>query len=129
MAIKNIIFCFFKGLVSKALVDGMASATAAVVPRPLPKTARDETPAIEKKSTDDHNEESSPNSRRASLCLDGLTPIGHRGLWADVNVLQVDSEGDEDRISPVYEEPTDFATTIARLRNLLQQKSTATTPL
>lgn len=42
---------------------------------------------------------------------------------------EIESELDEDRISPIYEEPTDFASTIARLRNLLQQKSTATTPL
>lgn len=44
-------------------------------------------------------------------------------------MVEVDSEIEEDKISPVYEEPTDFATTIARLRTVLQQKSTVNTPL
>lgn len=64
---------------------------------------------------------------RSTLCLEGLS-TEHRGLWGD-SITDADLELDEDKISPVYEEPTDFATTIARLRNLLQQKSTATTPL
>lgn len=44
-------------------------------------------------------------------------------------MVEVDSEIEEDKISPVYEEPIDFATTIARLRTVLQQKSTVNTPL
>jgi len=64
---------------------------------------------------------------KPTLCLEGLS-MEHRGLWGD-SITDTDLELEEDKISPVYEEPTDFATTIARLRNLLQQKSTATTPL
>ena len=72
------------------------------------------------------NADSDPE--KSSLTLE--IPInGHRCLWGDSGALEADSEMDDDRISPVYEEPTDFASTIARLRNLLQQKSTATTPL
>lgn len=65
---------------------------------------------------------------KASLTLDGLG-TKHRALWGNVGMSEVDSEFDEEKMSPIYEEPTDFATTIARLRNLLQQKSTATSPL
>lgn len=119
-----------QGIVSKALGDGIESATAAVVPRPLPiSTDDDNTVSLKVRSSENDDGKSLSNSRKASLSLDGLTPMVHRGLWADVNVSQADDDGDDDRISPVYEEPTDFATTIARLRNLLQQKSTATTPL
>lgn len=42
---------------------------------------------------------------------------------------EVACEFDEDRMSPVYEEPTDLATTIARLRTVLEEKSTVDTPL
>ncbi|XP_044009576.1 uncharacterized protein LOC122853279 [Aphidius gifuensis] len=43
------------------------------------------------------------------------------GLWAD-SVDDID-----DKHSPIYEEPTDFATTIERLRNLLHEKATTDT--
>lgn len=43
------------------------------------------------------------------------------GLWAD-SIDDID-----DKNSPVYEEPTDFATTIERLRNLLHEKATTDT--
>ncbi|XP_015606328.1 uncharacterized protein LOC107273044 [Cephus cinctus] len=114
------------GIVSQALGGGIASATAAVIPRPLPKQNSALSTSTDSKS--ENQTISSQNAERSSLCLEGLA-ISHRGLWGDVSISEPDSELDEDRLSPVYEEPTDFATTIARLRNLLQQKSTATTPL
>ncbi|XP_066583716.1 uncharacterized protein [Prorops nasuta] len=112
------------GVVSMALSNGIVSVTAAVIPRPLPKAV----PDIAAPKTDNNFENIIPKSspEKPELRLEGLSE--HRGLWGDINI-EADSELDEDRISPVYEEPTDFATTIARLRNLLQQKSTATTPL
>lgn len=62
--------------------------------------------------------EPADSSARPEMSLPGLP----HGLWAE------EAEDPDDGISPIYEEPTDFATTIARLRTLLQQKSTATTP-
>lgn len=105
----------------------MASAMATVIPRPLLQ------PAISNKSMTKFIQENQNLSlpidlEKQSLSLEGLT-VQHRGLWADINISEVDSDIDNNRISPIYEEPTDFATTIARLRNLLQQKSTVTTPL
>ncbi|XP_034937887.1 uncharacterized protein [Chelonus insularis] len=117
-------------IVSQGLSTGLTSATAAVITRPLPQLPQSvsNTPpiveitvpkeAIKSKTTD-----------RVSLCLDGLSTIDHNGLWNDLNDIQLGDEDDDDRISPVYEEPTDFATTIARLRNVLQEKSTTTSPL
>lgn len=115
------------GIVSAGLSDGITSATATVVSHSLPQ------PAFPNKSTtrpvqENQNSTLPINLEKQSLSLEGLT-VQHRGLWGDVNISEVDSEVDNSRISPIYEEPTDFATTIARLRNLLQQKSTATTPL
>lgn len=113
--------------VSQGLSTGITSATAAVISRPLPAPIQELPPIIE--ITVPPERTSNTNSNRISLCLDGLSTIGHKGLWADLNDGTADFDDDDTHISPVYEEPTDFATTIARLRNLLQQKSTATTPL
>ncbi|XP_034183059.2 uncharacterized protein LOC117605635 isoform X1 [Osmia lignaria lignaria] len=112
-----------KKIISNALSDGMASATAAVIPRPLPKQKSD---SSTKPSSRDKNSVST-NDQRPILHLDNLTKE-YRGLWGQ-SMTELDSEVDEDKMSPVYEEPTDFATTIARLRNVLQQKSTVNTPL
>lgn len=113
-----------KGVVSVALSDGITSATAAVIPRPLPKSLPDSsTPS----PIENNHIPVTINVKRPSLRLENLS-TEHRGLWGD-SVSEIDSELDEDRISPEYEEPTDFATTIARLRNVLQEKSTVTTPL
>lgn len=101
----------------------MASATAAVIPRPLPKQKSD---SSTKPSSRDKNSLST-NNQRPILHLDNLTKE-YRGLWGK-SMTELDSEVDEDKMSPVYEEPTDFATTIARLRTVLQQKSTVNTPL
>ncbi|XP_014603463.1 PREDICTED: uncharacterized protein LOC106786510 [Polistes canadensis] len=114
-------------IVSIGLSDGITSAVATVIPCPLLQ------PAFSNKSMtrleqENQNSSSSIDLGKRSLSLEGLR-IQHRGLWGDINISEVDSEIDNNRISPIYEEPTDFATTIARLRNLLQQKSTATTPL
>ncbi|KAK0084158.1 hypothetical protein PV325_007497 [Microctonus aethiopoides] len=115
------------GVVFQGLTTGINSVTAAAISRPLPKIIPDNVPIVE--ITPSNNTSTNNSNNRISLCLDGLSTIGHKGLWADLNNGQVDYDDDDDRASPVYEEPTDFATTIARLRNLLQQKSTATTPL
>ncbi|XP_033231162.1 uncharacterized protein LOC117182207 isoform X2 [Belonocnema kinseyi] len=107
--------------IPSALSEGMI--TAAAIARPLSKP--DCIPLLEVK-IEVNNTDSDPEKSPLSLEI----PIsGHRCLWGDLSALEADSEMDDDRISPVYEEPTDFASTIARLRNLLQQKSTATTPL
>ncbi|XP_020285125.1 uncharacterized protein LOC109855357 [Pseudomyrmex gracilis] len=114
------------GTISIALSDGIASATAAVIPQPLPKSAPKSSLSATVMS---ENEKAASQAapERPILCLEGLS-TEHRGLWGD-SITDTDLDLEEDKISPVYEEPTDFATTIARLRNLLQQKSTATTPL
>lgn len=114
-------------IVSIGLSDGITSAVATVIPCPLLQ------PALSNESMtrlvqENQNLSSSIDLEKRSLSLEGLR-VQHRGLWGDINISEVDSEIDNNRISPIYEEPTDFATTIARLRNLLQQKSTATTPL
>ncbi|XP_015179248.1 PREDICTED: uncharacterized protein LOC107067863 [Polistes dominula] len=113
-------------IISIGLSDGITSAVATVIPCPLQ-------PALSNKSMtrlvqENQNSSSSIDLEKRSLSLEGLK-VQHRGLWGDINISEVDSEIDNNKISPIYEEPTDFATTIARLRNLLQQKSTATTPL
>ncbi|XP_012276298.1 uncharacterized protein LOC105697514 isoform X2 [Orussus abietinus] len=114
------------GIVSLALNNGITSATATIIPRPLSKVSPVSNVPIESETDAKCSKEIVP--KRSTLSLQGLE-ISHRGLWGDVNISEADSEPEDDRLSPVYEEPTDFATTIARLRNLLQQKSTATTPL
>ncbi|KAK9293944.1 hypothetical protein QLX08_011280 [Tetragonisca angustula] len=113
-----------KKAISNALGDGITSATAAVIPRPLPKPkSESSTEAL----IDRENTSPSINDKRPTLRLHNLG-TEHRGLWGQ-SMTEVDSEMEEDKISPVYEEPTDFATTIARLRTVLQQKSTVNTPL
>lgn len=108
--------------------DGIFSATAAVIPRPLPKTQSTDC------NSDSVNKLEIPTVivERAALSLEGLKndpglPESHS--WEKLDVSENDLELDEDKVSPVYEESTNFASTIARLRCLLQQKSTATTPL
>lgn len=97
--------------------------TAAAIARPLSKPDCIPLPEVKiELSNTDSDPEKSPLSLEIPIS-------GHRCLWGDLSALEADSEMDDDRISPIYEEPTDFASTIARLRNLLQQKSTATTPL
>ncbi|XP_012147269.1 uncharacterized protein LOC100876919 isoform X2 [Megachile rotundata] len=115
---------YTKKIISNALSDGIASATAAVIPRPLPKT---ESSLSAKTTNHDKNSSLTLNDQRPTLHLDNLTKE-YRGLWGQ-SMSELDSEVDEEKISPVYEEPTDFATTIARLRTVLQQKSTVNTPL
>ncbi|XP_077276002.1 uncharacterized protein LOC143904893 isoform X1 [Temnothorax americanus] len=114
------------GIITGALSDGITSATAAVIPQQLPKSVSKSSPTATTTS-EDENAALTAAPERPTLCLEGLS-TEHRGLWGD-SITDADLELEEDKISPVYEEPTDFATTIARLRNLLQQKSTATTPL
>ena len=95
-----------------------------MIPRPLPKPkSESSTEAL----IDRENTSPSINDKRPTLRLHNLG-TEHRGLWGQ-SMTEVDSEMEEDKISPVYEEPTDFATTIARLRTVLQQKSTVNTPL
>lgn len=106
-------------VVSDALGDGITSATAAVIPRALPKSE------LADASVTKNGGALPVNDKRPSLRLENLA-TEHRGLWGQ-SLTEIDCE--EDKISPVYEEPTDFATTIARLRTVLQQKSTVTTPL
>ena len=113
-----------KKIISNALSDGIVSSTAAVIPRPLTKPKQD---FSAKASTQDKNIPLTINDKRPTLRLENLT-VEHRGLWGQ-SMSEIDSEIDEDKVSPVYEEPTDFATTIARLRTVLQQKSTVSTPL
>ncbi|XP_011865104.1 PREDICTED: uncharacterized protein LOC105560531 isoform X1 [Vollenhovia emeryi] len=118
------------GTITVALSDGITSATAAVIPQQLPKSVSKSSPTAATTS-EDESAASTAAPERSTLCLEGLS-TEHRGLWGDSitdSIIDADLELEEDKISPVYEEPTDFATTIARLRNLLQQKSTATTPL
>ncbi|CAL1677707.1 unnamed protein product [Lasius platythorax] len=115
------------GTIIVALSDGIVSATAAVIPQQLPKSVPKSSPSATTTS-EDENTASMAAPERSTLCLKGLSTTEYRGLWGD-SITDADLELEEDKISPVYEEPTDFATTIARLRNLLQQKSTATTPL
>lgn len=120
--------CPFQGIITAALGDGITSATAAVIPQQLP-TSLPKSGASATAANGDENAASSPAAPvRPTLCLEGLS-VEHRGLWGGSISEEADLELEEDKISPVYEEPTDFATTIARLRSLLQQKSTATTPL
>ena len=95
-----------------------------MIPRPLTKPKQD---FSAKASVQDKNIPSTINDKRPTLRLENLT-VEHRGLWGQ-SMSEIDSEIDEDKVSPVYEEPTDFATTIARLRTVLQQKSTVSTPL
>ncbi|XP_018315690.1 uncharacterized protein [Mycetomoellerius zeteki] len=114
------------GTISVALNDGIISVTAAVIPQQLPKSVPKSSP-IATNTSEDKNAVLIVTPERPTLCLEGLS-TEHRGLWGG-SITDTDLELDEDKISPVYEEPTDFATTIARLRNLLQQKSTASTPL
>lgn len=115
---------YLQGTITVALSDGITSATAAVIPQQLPKSVPKSNPPTIVLS-EDESAAATAAPERSTLCLEGLS-TEHRGLWGD---SITDLELEEDKISPVYEEPTDFATTIARLRNLLQQKSTATTPL
>lgn len=111
-------------VISNALGDGITSATAAVIPRSLPKPKSESStkPLIKHENTS-----VSINDKRPTLHLHNLG-TEHRGLWGQ-SIVEIDAEIEGDKISPVYEEPTDFATTIARLRNVLQQKSTVNTPL
>lgn len=113
-----------KKVISNALEDGITSATAAVIPRSLPKPKSESStkPLIKHENTS-----VSINDKRPTLHLHNLG-TEHRGLWGQ-SIVEIDAEIEGDKISPVYEEPTDFATTIARLRNVLQQKSTVNTPL
>lgn len=113
-----------KKVISNALGDGITSATAAVIPRSLPKPKSESStkPLIKHENTS-----VSINDKRPTLHLHNLG-TEHRGLWGQ-SIVEIDAEIQGDKISPVYEEPTDFATTIARLRNVLQQKSTVNTPL
>ncbi|XP_076233287.1 uncharacterized protein LOC143178460 isoform X2 [Calliopsis andreniformis] len=111
-------------IISDALSDGIIPSTAAIIPRSLPKPQSE---LFTKTSTEDQSISLSINDKRPTLRLENLA-VEHRGLWGQ-SLSEVDSEMDEDKISPVYEEPTDFATTIARLRTVLQQKSTVSTPL
>ncbi|XP_011303584.1 uncharacterized protein [Fopius arisanus] len=102
------------GLVSKALTVGITSVTAPVIPR-----AFEEAPPTFEITEPEGAVYSA--SERGELSLEGLS--SPKGLWAE----EIE-DPEDDGISPIYEEPTDFATTIARLRSLLQQKSSATTP-
>ncbi|XP_018046343.1 PREDICTED: uncharacterized protein LOC108685856 isoform X1 [Atta colombica] len=113
------------GTISVALSDGITSVTAAVIPQQLLKSVSKSSPTATTTVSENKNAVLMVTPERPTLCLEGLS-MEHRGLWGG---SITDLELDEDKISPVYEEPTDFATTIARLRNVLQQKSTATTPL
>ena len=120
---KDFEYNLFQGTIPSALSNGIASATAAAIARPLTKPDCIPLPEIK---IQDNNVESNSENSPPSLQV----PIsGRRCLWRDLSASEVDCEIDDDRISPVYEEPTDFASTIARLRNLLQQKSNVTTPL
>ncbi|XP_036147499.1 uncharacterized protein LOC105834089 [Monomorium pharaonis] len=114
------------GTITVALSDGITSATAAVIPQQLPKSLSKSSLSTATTS-EDKNTALMTAPEKPTLCLEGLS-TEHRGLWGD-SITDTDLDLEEDKISPVYEEPTDFATTIARLRSLLQQKSTATTPL
>ncbi|CAK9807291.1 hypothetical protein ANTPLA_LOCUS5303 [Anthophora plagiata] len=113
-----------KKFISNALGGGITSTTAAVIPCPLSKSKYGSSsvkPSTEEKNT------SSVNDKKPTLCLNNLA-TEHRGLWGQ-SMSEMDSEVEEGKVSPIYEEPTDFATTIARLRTVLQQKSTVNTPL
>jgi len=116
---------FPQGTITSALSDGITSATAAVIPQQLPKSLSKSDSATS--SSEENSTALTAAPERPILCLEGLS-IEHRGLWGD-SISDTDLELEEEKISPVYEEPTDLATSIARLRNLLQQKSAATTPL
>ncbi|XP_015434637.1 PREDICTED: uncharacterized protein LOC107190356 [Dufourea novaeangliae] len=120
---KENVFCT-KKFISDALCNGITSSTAAIIPRPLPKSKLN---SSMKTSTENKNNSVTLNEKRPILRLDNL-PTEHRGLWCQ-SMSEVDADIDEEKVSPVYEETTDFATTIARLRTVLQQKSTVTTPL
>lgn len=109
-----------------ALSNGITSVTAPVIPRPLPQSLSKSSPT--EVTIIDTVDTPLVNVLKPTLDLKDLT-TEHRGLWGNIGVSEMDAEIDEDRISPVYEEPTDFASTIARLRSVLQQKSTTTTPL
>lgn len=99
-----------------------------MIPQQLPTSVLKSSPASAAGANGDGSVAAPGTPARPTLCLEGLS-TEHRGLWGGSITEEADLELEEDKISPVYEEPTDFATTIARLRNLLQQKSTATTPL
>ncbi|XP_006569963.1 uncharacterized protein LOC100578893 isoform X2 [Apis mellifera] len=121
---KNVYSQLTKKAISNALGGGITSATAALIPRSLPKSKSE---SSNEALIEHENTSLSINDRRPTLRLHNLA-TEHRGLWGQ-SMVEVDSEIEEDKISPVYEEPTDFATTIARLRTVLQQKSTVNTPL
>lgn len=106
------------------MCDGITSSTAAIIARPLPNLISDTSTNT---SVENKTKTSTINEKRPTLRLDNL-PVEHKGLWGQ-SMSEVDAELDEDKISPVYEETTDLASTIARLRTVLQQKSTVTTPL
>ncbi|XP_033322524.2 uncharacterized protein LOC117218336 [Megalopta genalis] len=113
-----------KKLVSEVLCDGITSSTAAITPRPTLKSNLD---TSVKATAENKSKTLTINEKRPTLRLDNL-PTEHRGLWGQ-SMSEGDNELDEDKLSPVYEDTTDFASTIARLRTVLQQKSTVTTPL
>ncbi|XP_043462467.1 uncharacterized protein LOC122498679 isoform X3 [Leptopilina heterotoma] len=118
------------GIIPTALSDGIASATAAAIARPLTKPNFIKLPEVRIEESNNFHESQKNSPQHFHEPIEH-TAQHRRGLWGDgvgVN-SEIEIELDEDRISPIYEEPTDFASTIARLRNLLQQKSTATTPL
>ncbi|XP_051155993.1 uncharacterized protein LOC127278344 [Leptopilina boulardi] len=118
-----------EGIIPTALSDGIASATAAAIARPLTKPNFIQLPEVKIEESKVNDIKCKPTIN-LEVQIDGTSNNHRRGLWGDMGVIsEIESELDEDRISPIYEEPTDFASTIARLRNLLQQKSTATTPL
>lgn len=113
-----------KKFISNALNEGITSSTAAIIPQMLPKSKSD---SYTKTAIENRNISLTINDKRPTLHLDNLA-TEHRGLWGK-SMSEVDSEVDDVKISPVYEEPADFATVIARLRTVLQQKSTVNTPL
>ncbi|XP_076646057.1 uncharacterized protein LOC143355253 [Halictus rubicundus] len=115
-----------KKLVSETLCDGITSSTAVIIPRPIPNLDTSTKATTESKNKTSAKEKIL-NEGRPILRLDNL-PTEHRGLWGQ-SMSEGDIELDEDKLSPVYEDTTDFATTIARLRTVLQQKSTVSTPL
>ncbi|XP_076762870.1 uncharacterized protein LOC143430450 [Xylocopa sonorina] len=110
---------------TKTTGDGVTSATATLIPQSLPSRKSE---LFSSPLTEINSSTSLPvNNTRPTLRLDSLA-VEPRGLWGQ-SLTEMDSEIEEDKISPMYEEPTDFATTIARLRTVLQQKSTVNTPL
>ncbi|CAL7935115.1 unnamed protein product [Xylocopa violacea] len=113
-----------KNTVSNTIGDGLTSPAATVTPRSLPNLKSE---LFDTSLTETDGTSLPANNKRPTLRLDSLA-VEPRGLWGQ-SLSEMDSEIEEDKISPMYEEPTDFATTIARLRTVLQQKSTVNTPL